>query len=65
MATLADLTALEAAINQGALRVKYEDKEVTYRTLAEMNQIRNRMRRELGMADTSGNRKTPTFDKGL
>lgn len=45
-----DLTALEAAIATGALRVGYADgKSVTYRSLEEMAAIRSVMRRTLGL----------------
>lgn len=37
--TLEQITALETAIAQGALSVKYSDKEVTYRSLEEMLKI--------------------------
>lgn len=43
------LIALEAAIADGALRVKYSDKEVEYRSLKEMLQTRDLMRSELGL----------------
>lgn len=49
MWTLADLNALTAAIAQGARKVKYADKEVEYRSLAEMMQLRDLMMRELGL----------------
>lgn len=34
-----DLKAIKSAYAQGAFRVKYADKEVEYRSLAEMKQI--------------------------
>lgn len=42
--TLENLAALEAALADGALEVRYDDKMVRYRTLAEMERLRNRMR---------------------
>lgn len=48
--TLEQLTALEGAIAQGALRVRYSDKEVQYRSLGEMIQLRDMMRQELGLS---------------
>jgi hypothetical protein len=50
MWTQADLNALTAAIAQGAKKVKYSDKEVEYRSLAEMLQLRDLMQRELGLS---------------
>ena len=47
--TVPRLEALEAAIAEGVLRVKYSDKEVQYRSLAEMLQVRDIMRRALGL----------------
>lgn len=41
------LQALEEAIAEGALRVKYSDKEVEYRSLEEMLKIRDTMRKAL------------------
>jgi hypothetical protein len=47
-----DLTALEAAIALGAIKVRYADgREVTYRSLADMRSLANEMRRQLGMID--------------
>lgn len=59
------LDKLEAAIAQGSLRVKYADKEVTYRSLDEMLKIRNLMRESLGLIDSSGRRVVMGFSKGL
>lgn len=63
--TESDLAALEKAISFGALKVKYQDKETIYRSLAEMMQIRDLMRKELGL--TSGTIKAikPKYSKGL
>lgn len=52
--TMARLEALEAAIAEGVFRVKYSDKEVQYRSLAEMMQIRDIMRRQLGLKKKCG-----------
>lgn len=43
------LNSLEAAIADGALKVKYSDKEVEYRSLEEMFKIRDTMRNALGL----------------
>jgi len=45
--TQENLVALEKAITDGVLRVKYTDKEVEYRRLDEMLKIRNLMKKEL------------------
>jgi hypothetical protein len=63
--TQTDLDALEAAIAQGALRVRYSDKEVQYRSLAEMLQIRDMMRQELGLNSPGGRRLLAKHSKGL
>lgn len=52
--TLEKLQALEDAIADGALRVKYSDKEVQYRSLDEMMKIRATMRKELCLDNSSG-----------
>lgn len=66
------LIALEAAIADGALKVKYSDKEVEYRSLAEMLKTRDIMRNALGMNETcgkkglfGGRRLNMRHDKGL
>lgn len=46
--TQEQLDALEAAIAEGTLTVKYADKEVTYRSLDELLRIRNLISRSLG-----------------
>lgn len=58
-----DLTELEKAIAHGALRVKYRDREVTYRSMEEMLQLRGLMQRELGVTTGSG-RKYSSISKG-
>jgi hypothetical protein len=62
--TQAQLDALEAAITGGELKVKYGDKEVTYRTLDEMIRIRDMMRRDLGLASATNSRVYMTHSKG-
>lgn len=54
--TAEQLISLEAAIADGALKVKYSDKEVEYRSLDEMLKIRDMMRDELGLNKTCGNK---------
>ncbi len=60
-----DLTALDEAIATGALEVQYTDKRVKYRSLNEMIKLRNLMKRELGLNDSSKRRKTAVTGKGL
>jgi hypothetical protein len=63
--TTDDLAALEKAVAQGALRVKYGDKEVEYRSLSEMMRLVDMMRKDLGLASTTSGRKFAEFNKGL
>lgn len=63
--TQSQLDILDAAIAQGALVVKYGDKEVTYRSLKDMYQIRETMLLELGFIGTTSRRSYATFSKGL
>lgn len=60
-----DLTALEDAIKSGALRVKYTDKEVEYRSLDEMIRIREMIRKELGLVTNVDRRKVASTSKGF
>ncbi len=62
-----DLVVLEKAISTGATKVKYADKEVEYRSLEEMFQIREQIKDELGLNGTSPNkgRRFASFNKGL
>lgn len=64
--TQPQLDALKDAIAQGALTVKYADKEVTYRGLSEMMRIKAIMENEInaGAAKPSRNIKVG-FSKGL
>lgn len=59
------LTALENAISQGALRVRYSDKEVQYRSLDEMLQLRDLIRQELGLKSAGPRRLFSKHSKGL
>lgn len=59
-----DLDAINTAIKSGATTVKYGDKEVTYRSLSEMMRVRDLIRRDLGLTNSS-QRVTATFRKGL
>ena len=62
---LEQISVLQAAIATGALKVKYADKEVEYRTLLEMQQILNQLQAEAGLIDPKkGARKYSSFSKG-
>ena len=62
--TLDDLANLEDAIKKGVQRVKYQDKEVTYRSLKEMLELRNEIRKCLGLVK-KGSRIFAKTNKGL
>jgi len=62
--TQTQLDALEDAISKGVRTVKYEDKEVEYRSLEDMLKLRDLMRRALGLTGKPS-RIYPTTDKGL
>jgi hypothetical protein len=62
--TQTDLDKLEEAIASGARRVKFADKEVEYRDLTEMMQVRDLMRQKLGKS-TKGQRILASHSKGL
>lgn len=47
--TQTELDALNAAIANGAMTVRYADRSVQYRTISEMLQIRSMMMDELGL----------------
>lgn len=64
--TQAQLDALDAAIASGTLRVRYEDRDITYRDLDELRQAR-----QIVQADLAGQSGTPrqtrsfaSFSKG-
>lgn len=63
--TSADLAALESSIKDGVLSVQYKDRNIRYRDLTEMLQIRDMMQRELGVRTNAGNRHYASFSKGL
>lgn len=62
--TLEQLTALETAIAEGALKIEYGDKKVEYRSLNEMIKIRDIIRKDLGTLKTP-RRTYAEFSKGL
>jgi hypothetical protein len=63
--TQTQLDALDEAISQGALKVKYSDKEVEYRSLNDMMQLRDIMRRDLGLNTAGSLRILAKHSKGL
>jgi hypothetical protein len=63
--TLEQLRVLEAAIASGTLEVDYGDKRVIYKTLAEMLQVRDLIRNELGLNNKNRGRRYAAFSKGL
>lgn len=60
-----DLEKLEKAMAEGALRVKYKDKEVEYRSYNDMNKLRDQMRSALGLKTSRTVRVSAKHDKGL
>lgn len=65
MYTADDLTAIEDAIKSGTLKVKYSDKEVTYRSLSELLMIRDLIRKDLGIVGGKPVRVKAEFNKGF
>lgn len=63
--TLEQLNDVEEAIASGATRVHYADRDVQFNSLSDLLRLRDKMRAELGLADTSRNRRYATFSKGL
>lgn len=67
--TLAQLSAIEAAIGSGELSVSYDGKTVTYRSVSDLLTARDTIRAELQAAGTLAADTTPrtvygVFDKG-
>lgn len=62
--TLEQLKALENAMAKGVLRVDYTDKSIIYRSLKEMSQLREIMRRDLGL-NVKSTRLLATHKKGI
>ena len=60
-----DLNAIDSAIKTGAKSVAYTDRRVEYRDLKEMRQVRDLIRRELGLVVANGGRILAGFSKGL
>ena len=63
--TLEQYEALKAALAGGELQVRYADRAVTYRSVAEMMRILRQMEGELGMnSHNNGGRRYASFSKG-
>lgn len=60
----AQLSALDEAISSGALTVKYQDRQVTYRSMEEMMRARSFILRQLNRGQAK-KRITLCYDKGL
>ena len=63
--TVEQYNSLSEAIASGALTVKYADKEVTYRSLADMLRTQQLMEAELFPNNRPRRRKYAAFDKGI
>jgi hypothetical protein len=63
--TETQLSALESAIASGTTRVTHDGKTVEYRSIAEMIQIRNMMRADLGQTSTAPRSTLVRFDRGF
>ena len=64
--TAADLTAINTAIKSGTLSVAYRDRNVTYRSLSEMRQIRDMIKEDLGENSAFEDRSRQiAYDRGL
>lgn len=63
--TTLEYETLVRAIAQGALVVKYGDKEVTYRSLSDMLKIKGQMEAQLTPATVKPSRRYAQHSKGL
>lgn len=63
--TQAQLDAVKEAIASGALKVKYQDKEVTYRSTDELIRLKNEMEKDLGTKSKTMTRFVGIYDKGI
>lgn len=63
--TLTDLETIEKAIATGARSVKFEDREVEYRSTSELLRARELIRKSLGLVDPNGGRTRAQYDKEL
>lgn len=60
--TQADLDAIQEALASGALTVKHRDRQVTYRSIAELERVESKIKAQLGQAGTRRN--SPIFKSG-
>lgn len=60
-----DYNRLCSAIGTGAQMVMYADKQVQYRTLSEMQQLKTQMEKELGIGKKKSRKYLPCYSKGL
>ncbi len=65
MYTIEQYNAISAAIGQGALKVRYGDKEVEYRTLNDMLTIQRLMKEQLFPESKNNGRTYASFSKGI
>lgn len=63
--TEADLAAITKAIASGTTRVKYQDKEVEYRSLSELERIRATIADSLSSESSGIKRAIGVYDSGL
>ena len=63
--TQSDLDAIEAALVNGTTKVKYETKEVTYRSIDELIRVRDLIKKDLGATNASSGRVYSSHSKGL
>jgi hypothetical protein len=62
--TQEDLDKLKSAYVLGATTVKYGDKEITYRSLKDMERIIERLEGSLGISNNIVRRKITEYDRG-
>ena len=63
--TQSQLDKITEAIALGATTVKYGDKEIIYRSLAEMKRIKQDMESELSISSKTINRKFAEYGRGF
>lgn len=63
--TQSQLIAIEAAITNGSLRVKYQDREVEYRSMEELLKVRDLIRKDLGITSGRNKRIFSEFSRGF
>jgi hypothetical protein len=63
--TAEDLAAIERALAEGTVRVRYADREVTYRSVDELVRLRNLIAGEIKSTGSGIAAHYPTFSKGL